>query len=254
MSNDVLVDVNDGVMVVTINRPKSKNAANAAVARGIAEAMDELDSNGAIRAAILRGAENTFCAGMDLAGFVNGELPIVEGRGFAGLCESPPQKPVIAAVEGYALAGGFELAIACDLIIAAEDAKFGLPEAKRGLVAGAGGLMRLPRQIPLRIAKELALVGDTIGAARAFDLGLINRVVEPGSALDAAKEMAKAIAENGPMAVLATKAIIDESQDWDTANMFDRQQKYIDPIFSSRDALEGAKAFSEKRKPNWKGI
>ena len=161
---------------------------------------------------------------------------------------------MIAAVEGYALAGGFELAIACDLIIAAEDAKFGLPEAKRGLVAGAGGLMRLPRQIPLRIAKELALVGDTIGAARAFDLGLINRVVEPGSALDAAKEMAKAIAENGPMAVLATKAIIDESQDWDTANMFDRQQKYIDPIFSSRDALEGAKAFSEKRKPNWKGI
>lgn len=241
-------------MVVTINRPKSRNAANAAVARGVAAAMDELDSNGAIRVAILTGAGNTFCAGMDLAGFVNGELPIVEGRGFAGMCESPPQKPIIAAVEGYALAGGFELAMACDLIIASDDSKFGLPEAKRGLVAGAGGLMRLPRQISLRIAKELALVGDAISASRAFDLGLVNRVVEPGSALEAARDMAKAIAANGPMAVIAAKAIIDESQNWDTSSMFDRQQKYIDPIFSSKDALEGAKAFAEKRKPIWEGV
>jgi len=254
MSNDVLVDIKDGVMVVTINRPKSRNAANAAVARGVAAAMDELDSNGAIRVAILTGAGNTFCAGMDLAGFVNGELPIVEGRGFAGMCESPPQKPIIAAVEGYALAGGFELAMACDLIIASDDSKFGLPEAKRGLVAGAGGLMRLPRQISLRIAKELALVGDAISASRAFDLGLVNRVVEPGSALEAARDMAKAIAANGPMAVIAAKAIIDESQNWDTSSMFDRQQKYIDPIFSSKDALEGAKAFAEKRKPIWEGV
>ena len=148
MSDEVLVSVEDGVMIVTINRPKAKNSVNLAVAKGIAAAMEELDSNDEIRAAILTGADNTFCAGMDLKAFVTGEMPIIKGRGFAGLCEQPPKKPLIAAVEGFALAGGFELAICCDLIVVADNAKFGIPEAKRGLAAAAGGLMRLPRQIP----------------------------------------------------------------------------------------------------------
>lgn len=254
MSSEVLVEVEDGVMVVTINRPHVKNAANAAVARGVAAAMDELDSNASIMAAVLTGAGNTFCAGMDLAGFLNDDIPIVEGRGFVGVCEAPPKKPIIAAVEGYALAGGFELAVACDLIVAANNAKFGLPEAKRGLVAGAGGLMRLPRQIPVRIAKELALIGDIINADRAFELGLVNQLVDPGASLDAAKEMAKKIANNGPLAVLAAKKIIDESQNWDTHSMFEQQQEYISPVISSKDAIEGANAFAEKRKPNWQGL
>lgn len=146
--SDVLVTVEDGVMVITINRPKAKNSINKAVAIEIAAAMEELDSNENIRAAILTGADNTFCAGMDLKAFVSGEMPMVKGRGFAGLCEQPPKKPLIAAVEGYALAGGCELALSCDLVVVANNAKFGIPEAKRGLAAAAGGLMRLPRQIP----------------------------------------------------------------------------------------------------------
>ena len=173
----VLTEVVDGVLVVTINRPEAKNAANGEVARGIAAAMDELDGNDALRVGILTGAGGTFCAGMDLKGFLTGDLPIVEGRGFAGVAEAPPRKPLIAAVEGYALAGGFELAITCDLIVAAETSKFGITEVKRGLVAAGGGLVRLPRQIPPRLAMEFAIVGDFVTAGRAYDMGLVNRVV-----------------------------------------------------------------------------
>ncbi len=253
MNDEVIVSVEDGVMLVTLNRPKAKNSVNLAVAKGIAAAMEELDSNASIRCAIITGADNTFCAGMDLKAFVSGEMPFVEGRGFAGLVEAPPKKPLIAAIEGYALAGGFEIAITCDLIVAASNAKFGIPEVKRGLAAAAGGLMRLPRQIPTRVAKEMALTGEFIDAARGYDLGLINKVVEPGTALDAAKEMAKLIAANGPMAVIASKQVIDESQDWTVSEMYAEQQKIIEPIFSSHDAIEGATAFAEKRAPNWQG-
>lgn len=253
MSDEVLVSVEDGVMIVTLNRPKAKNSVNKAVAVAIAKAMDELDSNDEIRAAILTGADSTFCAGMDLKAFVSGEFPVVKGRGFAGLCEQPPQKPLIAAVEGYALAGGCELALSCDLIVVADNAKFGIPEAKRGLAAAAGGLMRLPRQIPYRVAMELALTGDFIDAQRAYELGLVNRVVPAGSALEGAKTLAKSIAANGPMAVLASKRVIRESQDWSTEEMFKKQGAIVDPVFSSEDAIEGSKAFAEKRAPNWKG-
>ena len=144
----VLVDVTDGVMTITLNRPKAKNAVNLAVATAVAAALEELDSNDDIRVAILTGAGGSFCAGMDLKAFVTGEMPVIPGRGFGGLAECSPKKPLIAAVEGYALAGGLELMISCDLIVAAEDAQFGITEVKRGLVAGAGGLMKLPRQIP----------------------------------------------------------------------------------------------------------
>ena len=253
MSNEVLVDVADGVMTVTLNRPEAKNAANKAVAVGIAAAMDQLDGDDSIRVAILTGAGGTFCAGMDLKAFVSGEMPFVEGRGFAGLTESTPRKPLIAAVEGYALAGGLELAIACDLIVTAENAKFGIPEAKRGLAAAAGGLMRLPRQIPPRIAMELAIIGDFITAQRAYELGLVNRIVPAGTALSAAKELAARIAANGPLAIAVSKKVILESADWSAEEMWRKQAELVTPIFSSEDAMEGSIAFAEKRAPNWKG-
>lgn len=249
----VLVDVADGVMTITLNRPEAKNAANRALAEGIAAAMDELDGNDSIQVAILTGAGGTFCAGMDLKAFVTGELPMIEGRGFAGIAERPPEKPLIAAVEGFALAGGLELALACDLIVSAADAKFGIPEVKRGLVAGAGGLLRLPRQIPPRLAMELALTGNFINADRAYAIGLINQVVEPGKALEAARELAAGISANGPLAVRITKQILVSSPDWAQDEMWQKQQNLMQPIFSSEDAVEGARAFAEKRKPVWTG-
>ncbi len=249
----VLVDVADGVMVVTLNRPKAKNAANRALAEGVAAAMDELDSNDEIRVAILTGAGGTFCSGMDLKAFVTGELPVVEGRGFAGLTEQPPKKPLIAAVEGYALAGGFEVAITCDLIVAADNAKFGIPEVKRGLAAAAGGLMNLPRQIPSRLAMELALTGDFMSSQRAYEMGLINQVVEAGTALEAAKALAAKIAANGPLAVAISKQVVAQSGDWSSQEMWEKQQALVMPIFTSEDAIEGATAFAEKRAPVWKG-
>jgi len=254
MSDDVvLVDVADGVMTITLNRPKAKNAVNKAVAEGVSAAIDELESNSELRVAIITGAGGTFCSGMDLKAFVTGELPVVEGRGFAGLVEYTVKKPVIAAVEGYALAGGFEVAISCDLIVAADDAKFGIPEVKRGLAAAGGGLIKLPKQIPSRIAMELALTGDFVDSQRAYDLGLINQVVPSGTALEAAKALAAKIAANGPLAVALSKQVVAQAQDWDSSEMFGKQQKMIMPVFTSEDAIEGATAFAEKRAPNWKG-
>jgi enoyl-CoA hydratase len=253
MANEVLVDVTDGIMTVTLNRPEAKNAANRAVAVGVAAAMDRLDSDDSIRVAILTGAGGTFCAGMDLKAFVSGEMPMVEGRGFAGLTEATPRKPLIAAVEGYALAGGLELAISCDLIVTADNAKFGIPEVKRGLAAAAGGLMRLPRQIPARVAMELAITGDFITAQRAYELGLVNQVVPAGTALEAAKALAARIVANGPLAVAISKQVIQESADWSAAEMWQKQQDLVMPIFGSEDAMEGSIAFAEKRAPNWKG-
>jgi enoyl-CoA hydratase/carnithine racemase len=249
----VLVDVADGVMTITLNRPKAKNAVNLDVAKAVAAAMEELDSNDDIRVAILTGAGGTFCAGMDLKAFVTGELPVIPGRGFGGLTEQSPDKPLIAAVEGYALAGGLELMISCDLIVAADDAKFGITEVKRGLVAGAGGLMKLPRQIPPRLAMEMALVGDFSSAQRVAEMGLINQIVPAGTALDAAKELAAKIAANGPLAVRVSKQIMLEQENWSTEEMWAKQGELANPVFASEDAIEGATAFAEKRAPNWKG-
>ena len=253
MSEDVQVSVADGIMTVTINRPAARNAVNRAVAIGVAEAMKELDANDTIHAAIITGAGGTFCSGMDLKAFVTGELPVVPGRGFAGIAEAPPAKPLIAAVEGFALAGGFEIAITCDLIVAANTAQFGIPEVKRGLAAGAGGLVRLPRQIPRRVAMELAITGEFISAQRAYELGLVNRVVPAGTTLEAATALARTIAANGPIAVKASKQVVQQSQDWSLADTFARQQPFLDTVFGSSDAIEGAKAFAEKRPPVWKG-
>lgn len=252
MTEEVLTSEEDGILVVTINRPEAKNAMTKAAAEGIAAAMDRLDSDDSLRVGILTGAGGTFCSGMDLKGFLRGESPTVEGRGFGGIVQKPPVKPLIAAVEGYALAGGLELMISCDLVVASSGAKFGIPEAKRGLVAAAGGVMMLPDQIPERVAMELALTGDFISAQRAYELGLINRVTD-GSALEGAKELAAAIVANGPLAVRISKQIVKESRGWPMDERYSRQAKLIAPVFVSHDAREGAAAFAEKRKPNWTG-
>jgi len=249
---EVLTVVEDGVLIVTMNRPDAKNAMNKAQAEGIAAAMDRLEAEDDLRCAILTGAGGTFCSGMDLKGFLRGERPSIEGRGFGGLTEWTPKKPVIAAVDGYALAGGMELALSCDLIVANAGSKFGIPEAKRGLAAAAGGLIKLPRQIPPRIAMELALTGDFIDAKRAYELGFINRIVD-GPAIEGAKALARTIADNGPLALIASKAIIRDSHSWSDEDMWQKQASYIAPVFVSEDAREGAAAFAEKRKPNWKG-
>ncbi|MEC7951634.1 MAG: crotonase/enoyl-CoA hydratase family protein [Pseudomonadota bacterium] len=252
MSEEVLTSEEDGILVVTINRPEAKNAMTKAAAEGIAAAMDRLDSDDNLRVGILTGAGGTFCSGMDLKGFLRGESPSIEGRGFGGIVQKPPEKPLIAAVEGYALAGGLELMIACDLVVASAGAKFGIPEVKRGLVAAAGGVMMLPDQIPERIAMELALTGDFIDAARAYELGLINRITD-GEALVAAKELAASIVANGPLAVRVSKQVIKQSRGWPMDERYTRQTQLIAPVFISEDAREGAAAFAEKRAPNWKG-
>ncbi len=252
MSEEVLTSEEDGILIVIINRPEAKNAMTKAAAEGIAAAMDRLDSDDNLRVGILTGAGGTFCSGMDLKGFLRGESPSIEGRGFGGIVQKPPEKPLIAAVEGYALAGGLELMIACDLVTANTGAKFGIPEVKRGLVAAAGGVMMLPDQIPERIAMELALTGDFIDAARAYELGLINRITE-GEALAAAKELAASIVANGPLAVRVSKQVIKQSRGWPMDERYTRQTQLIAPVFVSEDAREGAAAFAEKRAPNWKG-
>ncbi|ASP29688.1 enoyl-CoA hydratase [Qipengyuania flava] len=252
MTDEVLTSEEDGILIVTINRPDAKNAMTKAAAEAIAAAMDRLDNDDSLRVGILTGAGGTFCSGMDLKGFLRGESPSVEGRGFGGVVQQPPEKPLIAAVEGYALAGGLELMIACDLVVANAKAKFGIPEVKRGLVAAAGGVMMLPDQIPERIAMELALTGDFIDAARAYELGLINRVTE-GDALAGAKELAESIVANGPLAVRVSKQVIKQSRGWPMDERYKRQTQLIAPVFVSEDAREGAAAFAEKRAPNWKG-
>lgn len=249
----VVVETDDGVITITLNRPHARNALNLAAAKAIAAAIDELDGNKDICVGILTGAGGNFCAGMDLKAFVAGERPVIQGKGFGGLTEAPPQKPLIGAIEGYALAGGFELALACDLLVAGESAMFGIPEAKRGLAAAAGGLVRLPKQIPQRLAMELALIGDFISAQRAYEMGLVNRVVGQGQALTAARELAAKIAANGPLSVAASKRVIVESADWPAAEAFQRQRAITDPVFASDDAIEGSKAFAEKRPPRWQG-
>ena len=253
MTEEVLVTVEDGIQTITINRPESRNAMTLVAAKLIAAALDELDARDDLRIGILTGTGNSFCAGMDLKGFLRGERPSLPDRGFGGLTKRPPKKPLIAAVEGYALAGGFELVMACDLVVAAENTQFGVPEVKRGLAAAAGGLVRLPRQLPYRVAMELILTGDMFPAPRAYAYGLVNRLTKPGEALAEAKKLAQSIAANGPLSVAASKRVVVESQDWPADELWERQAALTEHIFSSADAREGSAAFAEKRKPVWQG-
>ncbi|NMO91650.1 crotonase/enoyl-CoA hydratase family protein [Actinomycetospora sp. TBRC 11914] len=248
----VHLEVDGPVAVVTINRPKVRNAVDRPTAEAISAAWDEIDGRSDIRAAVLTGAGGFFCAGMDLKAFsATKERPISEARGGFGIVEKPPRTPVVAAVEGKALGGGFEIALACDLIVAAEDAWFGLPEVKRGLIAAAGGVLRLPQRVPRSVAKHLVLTGEPVGAYEAERLGLVTEVARTGRALEAAVELAGRIASNAPMAVRGAKQILDESIDWPVAEAFARQQAVTDPVRASRDAAEGARAFVEKRDPVW---
>jgi enoyl-CoA hydratase len=253
MSDAVQTEVDGGIAVITINRPEARNAVNGEVAQGIAAAVDEFDSASEVRVIILTGAGGTFSAGMDLKGFLTGDSPVLGGRGFAGITERPPAKPVIAAVEGYALAGGFEIVLSCDLIVASETAKFGLPEVRRGLAAGAGGLLRLPSRVPYHLAMEIVLTGEHFPAERLHQAGLVNRLVGAGQALDAARELAARVALGAPLAVAASKRVIVESADWPTGEAFRKQGEVLGPVFTSADATEGAIAFAEKRAPVWRG-
>jgi len=256
MSQDedaVLTERRDGVLVITLNRPDARNAVNGALAEGVAAALEELDADEELRIGVLTGAGKGFSSGMDLKAFVKGERPYVGDRGFAGITMRASDKPLIAAIEGFAVAGGFEIALACDLIVAARGARLGIPEAKRSLVAAAGALIRLPRRIPYHLAMELALTGDPITAERAAELGLVNRLTDPGGAVDGALELAAAIAKNGPLALIASKKIIAASLDWTEAEAWQKQGEIAGPVMTSEDAREGAVAFAEKRDPQWKG-
>ncbi|MFR9805046.1 crotonase/enoyl-CoA hydratase family protein [Pseudonocardia sp. RS010] len=243
----------DGVLVMTLDRPEARNAVDGETSRALGAALALLDSDPGLAVGVLTGAGGTFCAGMDLKAFLRGDKPEIPGRGFGGLTQAPPRKPLVAAVEGYALAGGCELVLACDLVVAAEDASFGLPEVTLGLIAGSGGLLRLPSRVPRQVAMRLALTGDRFGAVDAHTWGLVGELTPPGGALAAAVALAARIARNAPLAVEATKRIIVESPDWPSTEIWERQQAELDRIVESADAREGASAFAERRRPQWQG-
>jgi enoyl-CoA hydratase len=249
----VLTERRGRALVVTLNRPEQRNAVNGAVAEGVAAALEELDADDELAVGVLTGAGKGFCAGMDLKAFVAGERPWVGDRGFAGITQRAADTPLIAAVEGFAVAGGLEVALACDLIVASRGAKLGIPEVKRGLVAAGGALLRLPARIPYHVAMEMALTGDPVTAERGYELGLVNRLAEPGGALDAALELAELIAVNGPLAVRASKQILQRQADWGQDDMWERQGELSEPVLGSEDAHEGASAFAERRAPQWRG-
>ena len=249
----VLTERRDGVLLITLNRPDARNAVNTALAEGIAAALDALDADDDLSVGVITGAGKGFSAGMDLKAFVTGERPWVADRGFAGIVQRAARKPLIAAIEGFAVAGGLEVALSCDLIVAARGAKLGIPEVKRSLVAAGGALLRLPRRIPYHAAMEMALTGDPISAERGHDLGLVNRLSEPGAAVDDAIELAETVAKNAPLALAASKRIVLESPGWSDDEAWQRQGEIAGPVFVSEDAREGATAFAEKREPAWKG-
>ena len=252
-SRSVIVERDGAVLIMTINRPAVRNAINRETSESIAAAMDLLDNDPTLSIGILTGNGEHFCSGMDLKAFLKGERVELEGRGLAGIAERPPLKPLIAAVEGYALAGGCEIALACDLIVAANNAQFGIPEVKRGLIAGSGGLMRLPQRIPPQIALEYALTGKPMTATDAAHWGLVNRLTEPGGALAEARLLAFEISQNGPLAVRMTKHIMSQSPNWSADQKWLQQNEILERVIASNDAREGALAFSEKRAPKWTG-
>ena len=254
MADDpVLTQRRDSVLLITLNRPEARNAINTAMAEGVAAALDKLDADDALKAGVLTGAGRSFCAGMDLEAFVAGERPWVGDRGFAGIAQRASRKPLVAAVEGFAVAGGFEIALACDLLVAARNAKLGVPEVRRSLVAAGGALLRMPQRMPYALAMELALTGDPIEASRGHELGVVNRLTEPGQAVAVGLELAERIAANGPLALAATKEVLQAQRDWSQEEFWERQRAIVEPVFASQDAQEGAAAFAEKRAPVWQG-
>lgn len=249
----VVENATDAIRVFTLNRPEARNAINDALAQELGAALAEFDEDESARVGILTGAGGGLCAGLDLKAFLAGELGETADGGFAGFVKHPPAKPLIAAVEGFALAGGFELLLACDLIVVASDARLAIPEVRRGLVADGGALLRLPRRLPFNIAMELAVTGRDIPADRLARLGLVNIVAEPGRALPAAIALASEVAANAPLGVSASKRILRQSASWHPDEQWERQYEIAQPVWTSDDANEGARAFAEKRAPHFTG-
>ncbi|ABY21937.1 enoyl-CoA hydratase [Renibacterium salmoninarum ATCC 33209] len=249
----VLTEVVGNTLVITINRPKARNAVNGEVALGLVAALDQLENDAELRVGVVTGANGTFCAGMDLRAAAAGETVSVPGKGFAGFVEAKVSKPLIAAIEGYALGGGLEIALNCDLIVAAEGATLGLPEVTRGLIAGGGGVIRLPKRIPHHLAMEILLTGAGIDAARAHELGLANRVAPAGQALAAALELAAVVAQNAPLALAAVKEVTRIADSQPEPEAFAAQAAQINKLMKSADVAEGIQAFTERRAPQWLG-
>jgi enoyl-CoA hydratase len=241
------------VLLITINREERRNAFDGATARAMEKVIDEFEADDDLRVAVITGAGPTFSAGQDLKAAAVGDMGASERRGGFGVMAQPPNKPLIAAVEGDALAGGLELCLACDLIVATEATRMGIPEAARALVAIGGGLFRLPRKIPFNIAMELALTGKPLPATEFHRMGLVNRIVAVGQAVDAALELAADIVAAGPLAVRASKAIVRHSYDWTDEEAWHKQMEFAGPAIASQDTQEGIRAFIEKRAPQWKG-
>lgn len=240
-------------LLITLDRPEARNAVNAATATALAAVLDELEADPALRVGVLTGEGGTFSAGMDLKAALRGESPDVEGRGFGGLTESRPDKPLIAAVEGFAMGGGFELALACDLIVAAEDARFGLPEVKRGLIAAGGGVIRLPERIPHHLAMEFLLTGEPVDGRRAGELGLANRVTGKGQAVAEALRLAERVASNAPLALAAVKRVVRAAEGASVEEAFAFQRGEMNTLMASDDVREGMTAFAERRPARWTG-
>ena len=251
VESPVLTSVDGTVLTITLNRPEARNCVNLGLAQGVADALDLLDQDPDLRVGIFVGAGGAFCAGMDLKAFTEGQLPLVDGRGFAGIAERSARKPLIAAVEGFAVGGGLEIALACDIIVAAQNAKLGLPEVRVGLIAGAGGLFRLPRRVGPGQAALLGLTAAPVSGEEGHRIGLVDVLTEPGGALEQARTVAAAIAANGPLAVETTKLILDGSFDVEESEFWKWQAPYFEKVATSGDAAEGAQAFVEKRAPRW---
>ena len=253
MADELLRERRGHIELLTINRPEARNAMNRACAIALSDALDEIETDDDVWVVVLTGAgDKAFCAGMDLKGFAKGEFPATD-KGFGGLTQREFPKPLIAAANGSALAGGLELMISCDMVVAADHAKFGIPEASRGLVAGAGGLIRLPKRIPLTIAYEMALTAEPLDAARAYELGLVNRVVPGDQVLPTAMALAERIAKNAPLAVRTSKDVMRRAVELSEADAWVINNAAFGAIGRSSDAMEGAIAFAEKREPNWQG-
>lgn len=255
MSNLIELERHGAIAVLRINRPDVRNAFDRATAEAMDAALDAFDADADIRVGVLTGAGSAFSAGQDLKAAARGEFATTEKRGGFGIMAQPPKKPLIAAVEGAALAGGFELALACDLIVASSAAQFGLPEVKRSLVAVGGGALRLPRRMPHHIAMEMLLSGDPQSAEAMARWGVVNRVCAPSEALATALALAETIAINGPLAVVATKEIVTRGagENWSAAEGWTRQMEAAGPVFASEDFREGLMAFAQKRAPVWSG-
>ena len=256
MADEVLRERRGNVEILTINRPEARNAINGAVSRAMSAVMDELAADQDCWVVVITGSgDKAFSAGMDLKAFSSGEGGDIIGAsgGFGGLTQREFPKPIIAAVNGSALAGGFEMMLACDLVVAAEHATFGIPEAKRGLIAGAGGLIRMPKRLPMAIALELAMTGDPIDAERAYALGLVNKVVPAGELMAEAVALAERIAANAPLAVRYSKSVMKRAAELPESDGWAINTEAVGVVFTSADAMEGPTAFAEKRPPKWQG-